>query len=322
MKPTFMHRAVNSPFDDPVLFVRILREQRALLIDAGDISGLKPGDLQKITDVFITHTHIDHFIGFDTLIRALLRRARPLRIYGPSNIADCVEGKLRGYSWNLIQDYPIEIEVYSMDGDALRHSSFHAGSRFARRELGSRGTNGVLIREPLFTVRALQIDHQIPCLAYSIEEDFHININKAALKEMELPVGPWLADLKNAIREQMPGTTGFKVSGRRYALDELYAVAAITKGQKISYVTDAAITDENIRKITAFVRNSDTFYCEAYFMDNDIEMARNRYHLTARTAGSIARQAGVKNLVLIHFSPRYRRGAGDPETEAMQEFRL
>ncbi len=315
-----MHRMVNTPFDDPGLFVRIFREKRALLFDAGDISRLKSGDLQKITDVFITHTHIDHFIGFDTLVRALLRRSVPLHVYGPANIDDCIEGKLKGYTWNLITEYPLKIEVYGIDGNTICHSSFHAENRFQRRIHRIRKMSGVLFREPLFTVKALQLDHQIPCLAYSLEEDFHININKALLREMALPVGPWLSELKDAIRVRMPGNTEFVVSGRQYRLDELQAIATITKGQKISYVTDVSLTDDNIRRIIEFVRDSDTLYCEAYFMDKDIDMARKRFHLTAKITGSIARRAGVKHLVVMHFSPRYRNLPESPGEEAMREF--
>ena len=320
MKPTFIHNTVNSPFDDPGIFVRILREKRAFLFDTGNISRLHPGDLQKVTDVFITHTHVDHFIGFDMLIRALLRRDLPLRVYGPSNIADCVGGKLKGYTWNLIKEYPLKIEVFSINRDTIFHSSFYAENCFQRSEDGARRFTGVLIKEPLFSVKTLQLDHQIPCLAYSIEEDFHININKALLQEMALPVGPWLSDLKQAIRQQLPEETEFIVSENRYTLEKLKTIATITKGQKISYVTDVSITDDNIRKIIEFVHNSDTLYCEAYFMDKDIDRALKRFHLTAKITGSIARQAGVKRLVVMHFSPRYRDQSESPEDEAMREF--
>jgi len=321
MKPTFLHNLVNSPFEDPVLFIRIMREKRALLFDIGNIAGLDPGNLHKITDVFVSHTHIDHFIGFDTLIRALLRRKTPLRIYGPSNITDCVEGKLKGYTWNLIQDYPLNIEVYALDGDRVLQSGFHAEERFLRRDSGIRIFSGVLLQEPLLTVRALQLDHQVPCLAFSIEEEFHINIDKVLLEKMGLPVGPWLSRLKKAVRENMPEETEFTVSGRRYRLGELSGISKITKGQKIAFVTDVSVTDENIRKITGFVHGSDTLYCEAYFLDKDLDRALQRFHLTAKLAGKIARQAGVRNLVVMHFSPKYRGQADGPEAEAMEEFR-
>lgn len=321
MKPTFVHNLVNDPFEDPVLFLRIIREKRALLFDIGDISKLKPRDLQKITDVFVTHTHIDHFIGFDLLLRALLRREQPLRIYGPSNIVECVEGKLRGYTWNLIKEYPLKIEVFCIDRDRIISLSFHAENCFEKVENGIEPFRGILLKESLFTVKAVQLNHQIPCLAFSIEEDFHININKVSLKERGLSVGPWLSELKKAIRENLRSDTEFKLSDRTYMLDELRDITIITKGQKISYVTDVSIDDANIRKIIEFVRDSDTLYCEAYFMDKDIERALKRSHLTARITGKIAREANVRNLVVMHFSPKYRDKKENPEQEALIEFK-
>jgi ribonuclease Z len=320
MKPTFIHSLVNSPFEDPTLFVRIIREKRAFLFDIGNINRLKPGDLQKITAVFVTHTHIDHFIGFDTLLRALLRREAPLRVYGPSNITDCVEGKLRGYTWNLIKEYPMNIDVFCINGDKIISTSFHAETCFKRINNNTSEFAGIILSEPLFTVKAIQLDHQVPCLAFSVEEEFHININKASLQEMGLPVGPWLSELKKAIRECRSGNTEFVISNKRYSLKELRVIAKITKGQKISYVTDVSIHDENIKKIIEFVRDSDTLYCEAYFMEEDRDRALKRFHLTAKITGKIAREAGVKNLVAMHFSPKYRNHTETPEDEAMKEF--
>jgi ribonuclease BN (tRNA processing enzyme) len=56
-------------------------------------------------------------------------------------------------------------------------------------------------------------------------------------------------------------------------------------------------------------------------MDKDIDRALNRFHLTAGITGRIARQARVKNLVAMHFSPKYRNEPESPGDEAMQEFR-
>jgi len=320
MKPTFLCSLVNGPFEDPALFVRVLREKRAFLFDVGDVSALAPGDLQKITDVFVTHTHIDHFMGFDILLRALLRRETPLRVYGPSNIADCVEGKLRGYAWNLIKEYPLKIEVFSIDKDRIVLSGFYAQNYFRRQDNYTADFDGTLLREPPFTVKALQLEHQIPCLAFSLEEDFHININKALLTERGLPVGPWLCELKKSIREQSPDETEFTVSNRAYTLSDLRDIAGITRGQKVSYVTDVSLTDENVGKIIEFVRGSDSLYCEAYFLEKDTDRALQRFHLTAKTAGRIARLADVTHLTAMHFSPRYRGLDESPAEEALMEF--
>jgi ribonuclease Z len=321
MKPTFIHTLVNGPFEDPTLFVRIMREKRALLFDIGEIAGLSPGDMQKVTDVFVSHTHIDHFIGFDTLLRALLRRETPLRVYGPSNMADCIEGRLRGYTWNLIREYPLRINVFSVMGDKIIKSGFQAENYFRRTEDDTSDFEGILLKEPLFTVKAAQLNHQISCLAFSLEEEFHININKAVLSEMGLPVGPWLSELKKTIREHPPAETEFMVSGRVYTLEELDKVVTITKGQKISYVTDVSITDDNIEKAVRLVRGSDTLYCEAYFTGEDMDRALKRFHLTSKIAARIAREAAVKNLVVMHFSPKYRDRAEGPADEAIREFR-
>ena len=312
---------INGPFEDPCLFIRIIREKRALLFDIGSIDRLKSGDLQKITDVFVTHTHIDHFIGFDTLLRALLRRERPLRIYGPSNITECIEGKLKGYTWNLIKEYPLKIEVFCIKDDKMITSGFYAENCFEKREGSVYNFDGLILKEPLFRVRAIQLDHQIPCLAFSLEEDFHININKASLTERGLPVGPWLSELKKAIRGHKSGDTKFIVDDRRYQLEELRDIAKITKGQKVSYVTDVSLSDENVKKIIELVRDSDTLYCEAYFLEKDRDRALERFHLTAKTAGRIAKEGKVKNLVAMHFSPKYRSQSETPEDEAIREFK-
>lgn len=320
MRYSFHHRLVNGPLEDPCLYVRLPGQKRAFLFDAGDISRLSPGDLTKITDVFVSHTHIDHFIGFDTVVRALLRSERPLSVYGPADIIQNVEGKLRGYSWNRIEYYPLKIEVFGIGQNSVLQSSFYAEDRFRRHDRGEREFTGSVLLDGTFNVKATSLEHDIQCLAYSMEEDFHINIDKAALEARGLPVGPWLSKLKQAIRAHAPGETEFQVSGKRYALKDLRPITRITEGQKISYVTDVSPEEENVRKIVRLAEGSDTLYCEACFMEADRERALERNHLTARMAGRIAREAGVKKLVAMHFSPRYRSTPDAPLKEAMEEF--
>ncbi len=320
MKPTFHHRPINSPFDDPCVYVRVLREKRALLFDLGYTTRLKPNDIQKITDVFVTHTHIDHFIGFDSLLRALLRRETPLRIFGPSNITECIEGKLRGYTWNLIKEYPLKIEVFGIDEKHISHAGFYAENCFNRIDYGKKPFDGTALKEQYFEVKAARLTHQIPCLCFSLKEDFHINIDKAVLNRLALPIGPWLSEFKRAVRKNAADDTEFKISGRIYTKKELIDIAMITEGQKISYVVDSSMDEENIRKIITLVKDSDTLYCEAYFLEEDRERAIERHHLTTKTAGRIAREAGVKNLVVMHFSPKYRECPDAPEKEAMMEY--
>jgi ribonuclease Z len=322
MKPTFHHRLVNNQYEDPCLFVRLLRERRAFLFDAGRIDRLSSGELLKVTDIFVTHMHIDHFVGFDTILRTLLRRETPLKIYGPEDIIGCVEGKLRGYTWNLIEEYPLNLEVFSIGEKEIRHSSFYAENRFRRIDRDAVPFTGTVFREPPFTVRAALLSHGIPCLGFSLKEDFHININKAALHAQGLPVGAWLSTLKKMIRDQAAPDTPLTVTGKGFPLSDLASVAMVTSGQKVSYITDVAPEEENLRRVVELVRDSDTLYCEAYFLHEDLTRAFERRHLTAKLTGGIAREARVKNLILMHFSPKYFDQPDALQTEAMGEYRI
>ncbi|MBI5664398.1 MAG: ribonuclease Z [Nitrospirae bacterium] len=304
MKPSFHVRPFNGPFDDPGLYIRVLREGRAVIFDLGFTTALSPRDILKVTDIFVSHTHIDHFIGFDNILRVSLNKESPLKLYGPEGFIDCVEGKLRSYTWNLIGDYPLIIEVEEINNESIKKAVFKAENSFDREDLPAGPFASVLLRDPLCTVSTAILDHQVPCLAFSLEEDCHINIDKARLSGLCLPVGPWLKQLKTAIRENKRDDI-FTINGRTFSFRELDGIANITRGQKLSYVVDAVGSEENISKIVELVKGSDVLYIEMYFLDEDMDKARERYHLTAKEAGRIAREAGVGRLEVMHMSPRY-----------------
>ena len=321
MKPLLHLRLLNGYFEDPCLFARILHEKKAILFDLGDINSLTQSELYKITDVFVTHTHMDHFIGFDTLLRVILRRETPLYIYGPPSVLPCIQGKLKGYTWNLIEDYPTLINVFAYNGRYLTHSIFSAKNRFRKRTVSRSESDGLLLQNPVFTVRAAKLDHGIPCLAYALEEKYHINIDKALLVRKGLPVGPWLNDFKKIIRKQAGNSRQtVRVGDKNVRVSEISDLARITRGQKISYATDIAINQKNVSRLINLIKGSDVFFCEAYFLEKDRERAIERSHLTAKAAGAIAKKAGVKRLELLHFSPKYSDCPDKVIEEAMKEF--
>lgn len=306
MKTFFHHRLVNDRLGDPCLYVRLHREKRSLLFDLGDISSLATVEINKITDVFVTHMHIDHFIGFDLLLRKTLRREQPLSIYGPPGIIGCVEGKLRGYSFNLIEEYPAVINVISFDGKEVEHVVFSAKQRFIQARPVRAVSDGTLIENSIFKVRAVLLDHGIPCLAYSLEEACHINIYKDRLISMGLGVGPWLTTFKKMLREKAVSEETIVAEGREYTLQDLAEIARITKGQKVCFVTDISISEENIAVVSDLIREADILFCEAYYLEADRPKAIRRHHLTARTCGLLAKAAGVKRLEVMHFSRQYK----------------
>ena len=105
MASRFDPHLVNDPFGDPAVYVDLKFERRAFLFDLGDISVLPPRKLLRISDIFITHRHMDHFVGFDHLLRFVLGREKVVRFYGPAGLIDAIEAKLRAYTWNLVGGY-------------------------------------------------------------------------------------------------------------------------------------------------------------------------------------------------------------------------
>lgn len=346
MKSYFRHRPVNEPFEDPCLFVGIARQKRALLFDAGDLHRLSQTELYKVSDLFVTHMHIDHFIGFDTLLRAILRRPAPLRIYGPQGIIEAINGKLRGYTWNLIRSYPLKMEVFELIDDQIRHFSFYAENGLNPVDRGYNDFDGYVLKEPSFSVKALNISHGIPVLAYRIDEEVHINIDKAKLAVRDIETGPWLSEFKEAVLylyrtvlqrggidkrfpheapiswvpKDLACQRTFRAGKKIVSFEEVKDIAILTEGQKISYVMDVSIEEENIERIVEFVKGSDYLYIEAFFLEKDLELASERNHLTARLAGEIARRAGVRNLIPMHFSLRYKEQPELIIEEAMKAF--
>jgi len=318
MRPIVSVALVNGSFGDPALLLDFRYAKRALLFDLGDLSALSPRKLLRISDVFVSHTHMDHFSGFDRLLRVCLGRHGGLRLYGPPGFLDRVEHKLAAYTWNLVERYPGDFTLLAHEVApdwSLGVARFRAQARFVREALsGQRAADGVLIDEPGFRVRAAFLDHGIACLGFAFEEKAHVNVWKNRLAEFGLPVGPWLNDLKRAVAENLPGDTPIRAWWRdrdgtheRYlALGDLSARALRTvPGQKLCYVTDVRYDAENEARIVRLAADADLLFIETAFHSSEADHAARKLHLTAEQAGRMARAARAKAAIPFHFSPRY-----------------
>ena len=326
MKSTFQAHLVNPPSGDPALYVRLRWQGRALLFDLGQVGRLDHASILRLSHVFVSHTHMDHFIGFDHLLRVFLARDAWLRIFGPPGLIRNVTGKLAGYAWNLVDEYPLVLEVTEVGLDGLTSVVLRAAHRFAIEKINKRETDGSLllrlVDDPVLTVDAVQLDHKIPCLAFAAAEPTHLNIDTEALVRLGLRPGPWLNSLKAAVRAGDSPETPIAVSQTSSLPLEMLRTELVieTPGQRIVYVTDAEFSEDNIERILMLAEGADLFVCEAPFLEADRERAVSRAHLTARQAGALARWAGVRHLKLFHFSPRYENAEDELRAEAEDEF--
>src|SRR5262249_31098370 len=120
MNPSLSSYLVNDVFGDPGVYVEVRWSKRAFLFDLGQNDALGPTRLLRASDIFISHPHMDHFVGFDAVLRVALGRGKTLRLYGPPHLIANVQGKLNGYTWNLVDGYPLTIEVREFHGHEIR----------------------------------------------------------------------------------------------------------------------------------------------------------------------------------------------------------
>lgn len=320
MRPLFHPGLVNGRYGDPAVYVDTLFEKRSLLFDLGDIAALPPRKVQRIDQVFVSHAHIDHFIGFDHLLRLLVGREKTVRLHGPAGFAERVYHKLQSYRWDLVETYACDLVFIVNEFEtphAMARTQFRLKTGFAPEPVPANVTSdGVLHSESTFRVSAAVLEHHSCCLGFALQEAAHINIWKNRLLECGLPVGAWLKPLKRAVAEGRPDDhlvhvgEPFGSGARREPLGSLRDVLTVTPGQKIGYVTDVADTRANRAAIIALVAHADILFIEAAFAQGDAALARERAHLTTTAAGEIARAAKVRRIEPFHFSPRY---AGEEE---------
>jgi ribonuclease Z len=331
MRPIFHPSLVNGRYGDPTVYVETLFEKHSLLFDVGEIASLSARKIRRVDQIFVSHAHIDHFVGFDHLLRLLVGREKTVQLYGPPGFVERVFHKLQAYRWNLVETYPCDLVFVVSEFEtpnSMSTTRFRLKKAFAAEPSVSHKTlAGVLCDEPTHRVSAAILEHGTPCLAFALQEAAHVNVWKNRLSERGLPVGPWLRSLKKAVVERRTDDHLVHIDGsatsddRLVPLGSLRDLLTVAAGQKIAYVTDVADTPANRAAIVALVQNADILFIEAAFAGADAGLARDRAHLTTTAAGEIARAANVHRVEPFHFSPRYSGERARMLAEVMAAFR-
>jgi ribonuclease BN (tRNA processing enzyme) len=297
---------INGVFGDPLLHLRLRQHRRSLLFDLGEAVRLPARIAHQVSDVFVTHAHMDHIGGFLWFLRSRIGEQAVCRLYGPPGLAEHIRGMVTGILWDRIGDQGPCFEVAELHGDRLHRWRVQAGVA------GMRGLNdlpaigGLLRDEPTFRVRAATLDHGTPVLAFAYEPADAINVDKAGLEQRGLSAGPWVGELKRRLAAGDRGAVIHLPDGSQERVSVLAsALLRVTPGQKLAYATDLADTLENRTGLVALASGAHTFFCEAGFVQEHVEQARATGHLTARACGEIATAAHVERLIPFHFSRRY-----------------
>ncbi len=308
MKFNYNVRQLNSSFSDPVFFIRNVYMKKAVLFDLGKLGKIGNHELHDISCVFVSHTHMDHFSGFDRLLRSILITDMKIRIFGPKNIIKNVEGKLNSYTWNLVDGYGLEIEVIELNYTDSKKAVFKANNEFNREDLKYSDTD--LDLDDGFKIKYEIFDHGIPSIGYRLIEPRIINIQKDKLLELGFKEGIWLKEFKNKILNNEDGSiTVNTVDGEKvFNIKELAKDICIDKQQQdITYITDIAPHEENILKAIKLADKSYLLIIESVFMDIDFCHASEKNHLTITIAKDIFYKSQSEFIRFIHFAPRYEK---------------
>jgi ribonuclease Z len=220
----------------------------------------------KIGKIFLTHWHGDHVLGLGGLLQSF--------------------GMLKR---------KIPIEIYGPKGTFERF-------QFLRKALELRiGFPIKIIEIPLKTVKVVNTEkyeiwatkakHDIGCLAFSFIEKPKRRIDIKYLRKFGLtnnPVIGKLADGKDITWK------GKKISASK--------ATYMQPGKKLVYIIDSAYTDELVK----FSKDADLLVCESTFTSDLKAEAKEFGHMTSTDAAMLAKKAKVKQLVITHFSQRYK----------------
>ncbi|ERN41390.1 ribonuclease Z [Rubidibacter lacunae KORDI 51-2] len=223
----------------------------------------------QIQRIFITHMHGDHIFGLMGLLASI---------------------GLAGTGAPIALCGPQGLDSY------LRACARYSHTNLGRRIDVTESQPGVVFEDSEYLVSCLPLKHRIPAFGYRIVEKDRpgrFMVEKAAAQGI-LP-GPIYGRLKR-------GETIVLPDGRRIRGNELCEPDEI--GRKVVYCTDTVFCEAAID----LARDADVLIHEATFAHQDAQMAFERLHSTSTMAAQVALAAGVQQLILTHFSPRYAPG--------------
>lgn len=251
--------------------VLLRRDGDLFLFDCGEGTqvSLKRLNLKwkKIDAIFISHTHADHVTGLPgmLMLSAQVDRTEPLYIYGPPKVREYVETSRQVLDMYI--NYPIIIK------EITAPCVVHEGKDFY--------------------IRAFPLSHTKTCVGYTLEElDRPGEFNPEKAESLGIPRGPLWGKLQRG--EEVTSADGKIVSPGDVMGEK-------RSGRKFSFVTDT----QYLPSIAREVQGSDLLICEGMFADDCEDQAKEKKHMTARQAATIARDSASSRMAMIHYSPRY-----------------
>lgn len=295
---------LGDPAGDELLHLRVARSMRSVLVDLGAARLVPSRIVHQVTDVLVSHAHMDHFAGFAWLLRRRVGCPAPCRVAGPAGITARVASFIDAFAWDRVREDGPAFEVTELAGGVARRTLLRAGGEEGAAQ-ESPAEAGLLRADEDLVIRAVVLDHGIPVLAYRVDEAERLVLREEDARARGLSPGAWVSEVRRAVRADTLDTAVRLPGAATVEAGQLLSLFDRQPGPSIAYATDLADTPQNRETLVALARSADVLVCEAPFLAADAWRARETGHLTARACGEIASEADVGLLVPFHFSIRY-----------------
>lgn len=302
--------------DDPILYIHIRPTGRGILFDCGQIQHIAKRVLRSIDALFISHAHMDHFIGFDHLVRNIFVAQKALYVYGPAGIAHKIHSKLQGYDWNLVEDSWCTIFVNEVYSDRIEQFEIAGGQGFQmghKKQLAR--DDLVIFSNKHLKVEAEICDHKIPTLIFRITETPCFCIDRQRLRDQGFLPGPWLKELQKrfysqswkgsliqALKQSKDGVI-FEKPEKAEAL--YHMISRKIPPASIGYIGDLGMTDNNVIRIQNLMAGVNILMSECTFLAEDKDRARLSFHLCTSDLVELCQKTMPAFLIPVHLSKLY-----------------
>jgi len=301
--------------DDPCLVIRDRPIHQSIMLDCGALSHVAKREMKPVRAIFVTHAHMDHFMGFDAFLRQVHASPRSIEIFGPAGFADRVEARLRGYDWNLAETYWCTFMVHEIHQAEVLSFRFSGPEGFARSAAGAKPRETVIYTLNHLEVAAELLDHRIPVLAFRVRERKIFGVDLEKMASLGLVQGDWLCELKKRFFTDWPGSGPLKVLRKLHGVEreesvadarDLYAeICAERSSASIGYLTDIGFHPENCAKVVRFLAGVSLLVAECAFLRADLPKARSSYHLCTADVNALLEQIQPRYFLPMHLSKTY-----------------
>ncbi|WP_231934187.1 MBL fold metallo-hydrolase [Geobacter sp. DSM 9736] len=313
IEPTFF----AGLFDDPVLLVHVRPWGKSLLLDCGQMQHLAKRVLKSVAAVFVSHGHMDHFMGFDNLIRNVHVSPRTVEVYGPPGLAEKVCHKFAAYDWNLTERSWCSFLVHEL-ADERTISYMLAGPEgfTCRKEAEQHRSGSLAYRNEYVKMSAVSCDHKgIASMVYRVDELPVFSVDEEKLEQAGFVKGEWLHDLKRALwqpEDQGKAVRALRRRGEHLSEEPVHDPAALYREIRrelepasIGYMTDIGFTEDNKERIEELLCGVTLLIAECSFLVEHRDKARQSYHLCTDDLNELVKRIRPRYVLPMHFSKNY-----------------